>query len=69
MAPRRIAGLNICEAARDGAALALFPKAELGDQVGVALRVFAAEIIEQRTALVDHHQQAAARMIVLRVGS
>src|SRR6478672_10910438 len=48
--------------------LGLFPKAELGDQAGVALLVLAAEVIEQRTALVDHHQKAAARMVVLRMG-
>src|SRR6476620_8954795 len=36
----------------------LLTKAELGDQVGVARLVLAAEVIQQRAALVDHHQQA-----------
>ena len=30
--------------------------------------ILALEKIEQRAALVDHHQKAAARMIILRVG-
>ena len=51
-----------------GAAFGLLAKTELRDQIGVALVIFALEKIEQRAALVDHHQQAAARMIVLRVG-
>ena len=45
----------------------LLAEAELRDQVRVTLRVLATEIIEERAALVDHHEQAAARMVVLRV--
>ena len=54
--------------APEGPLQALLTKSELGDQVGVALLVLRFEIIEQAAALVDHHQQAAARMVVLRVG-
>jgi hypothetical protein len=46
----------------------LFAKAELADEAGVAVLILAAEVIEQRTALVDQHQQAAPRVIVFRVG-
>src|SRR6185295_19912421 len=49
------------------APLRLFPEAELGDEIGVPSLVFAAQIIEQRTALVDHHQQPAPAMVVLGV--
>src|SRR5215208_6192804 len=45
----------------------LLAKSELRDEVGVALLVLAAEIIQQRTTLVHQHQKAAARMVVLRV--
>ena len=45
----------------------LLTETELRDEIGVALRIFLAEIIEQRTALVDHHQEAATRMVVLRM--
>ena len=58
----------ICEAAPRGRRLRLLAKTELRDEIGVALRILAAEVIEQRAALVDHHQQAAARMVVLGVG-
>src|SRR4051794_33171184 len=46
----------------------LFAKTELRDEIDVALLVFFAEIIQQGATLVDQHQQAATRMIVLRVG-
>src|SRR4051812_4699781 len=49
---------------REGA-LSSLAKAELRDEVGVALRIFLAEVIEQRPALVDHHQEAAPAMVVL----
>src|SRR6478736_6562147 len=45
----------------------LLTQTQLLDQVVVALDVFLLEIGEQRTALVDHHQEAAARMVVLVV--
>src|SRR5690606_24274908 len=45
----------------------LLAKAELRDERAIACLVLALEIIEQRAALVDQHQQAAARMIVLGV--
>ena len=57
----------MCKGRRAGAP-SLFAKTELRDEIGVTLFVLAPEIIEQRTALVDQHQQAAARMVVLRVG-
>src|ERR1700761_7831780 len=44
---------------------ASFAKPELRDQSGVASAVLFLEIIEQRSPVVDHHQQPAARMIVL----
>src|SRR3546814_3047294 len=51
-----------------GAALViLFPKPELGDEVGVAAFILFAQIVEQTATLVDHHQQAAAAVIVLCV--
>src|SRR5688572_4958414 len=65
--PRRIAGLNICEAARNGAAPELLAEAELRDEIDVTLLVLLEEVVEKRTALVHHHQQAAAAMVVLRV--
>src|SRR3954449_7373316 len=46
----------------------LLAKAKLGDEAGVAVLVLAAEIIQQRAALVDQHQKTAARMVVLGVG-
>src|SRR5690606_15758986 len=45
----------------------LLAQTQLLDQGVVALHVLALEIIKQRTALVDHGQQAAARMVVLVV--
>src|SRR6185369_7547088 len=65
-APRRIAGLQISETAHDGP-LPLLAKAELRNEIGVARLVLAPEIIQQGAALVDQHQDAAARVIVLRV--
>jgi hypothetical protein len=47
--------------------ISLLAEAQLRDQVTVAGRVFALEVIEQRAALVDQHQKAAARVVVLRV--
>ena len=52
---------------RSGRSASYFLKAELGDQVEVTLLILATEIVEERAALVDQHQQAAAAMIVLRV--
>src|SRR3546814_21010588 len=40
----------------------------LRDQVQIALTIGGPEIVQQRATLVDEHQQAAARMVVLRVG-
>src|SRR2546428_11334183 len=37
------------------------------DQVRVALRVFAFEVVEQAAAFADEHQQPAARMMILGV--
>src|SRR5436190_24142639 len=45
----------------------LFPQTQLLNQGVVALDVDLLEVGEQRTALVDHHQEAAARMVVLVV--
>src|SRR5205085_3492664 len=45
----------------------LLAKTELRDEIGVTLFVFLTQVIEKRTALVDQHQEAAARMVVLRV--
>ena len=66
--PAELRGVRKGKGAAMGALVKLFAEAELGDQVAVAGNVFALEIIKQRTALVDHHEQAAALMIVLRVG-
>ena len=52
------------EAGRTFASLA---KPELRDQRQIAVAIRLAQVIEQRAALVDHHQQAAARMVVLRM--
>src|SRR4029453_1082534 len=46
----------------------LFAKPELRDQRVVALDILLLEVVEQAAALVDHLQQAAARMVVLVVG-
>src|SRR6202007_2831042 len=45
----------------------LFAKTQLRDEIRVALTILVTEIVEQRPTLVDHHQQPAARMIVLLV--
>ena len=45
----------------------LLAKTELRDEISVPLTVLVTEIVEQRPTLVDHHQQPAARMIVLLV--
>src|SRR4029079_16381784 len=45
--------------------LQLLAKSELRDEIGVARLVVAAEIIQQRAALVDEPQEAAPRMAVL----
>src|SRR5690606_17510735 len=52
-----------------GAAFAklLLSQTQLLDQSVVPLDILLLEICEQATALVDHHQQAAARMVVLVV--
>src|SRR5438046_450964 len=52
----------------DWAASKLLTKTQFCDQVGVARLVLLTEIVEERAALVDQHQQAAARVVVLRVG-
>src|SRR5579884_1438326 len=44
-----------------------FAKAELRNQIGVALLVLATEIVEERPALVDQHQKSATGVIVLRM--
>src|SRR5689334_13437629 len=67
-APRRIAGLLDKRNGPRWGRLPLLAKAELRDEIGVARLVLAAQIIQQRTALVDEHQEAASRVIVLRVG-
>src|SRR3546814_8992293 len=54
--------------AEAGRTFASFPKPELRDQVQIALTIGGPEIVQQRATLVDEHQQAAARMVVLRVG-
>src|SRR5436190_9515536 len=45
----------------------LLPETQLLDQAVVALDVLRLEVREQAAALVDHRQQAAARMVVLVV--
>ena len=45
----------------------LLAEAELGDERQITVTVLLAEIVEQRTTLVDHHQQAAAGVVVLGV--
>src|SRR3546814_1982790 len=52
--------------AEAGRTFASFPKPELRDQVQIALTIGGPEIVQQRATLVDEHQQAAARMVVLR---
>src|SRR5438128_8126305 len=42
-------------------------QAELGDEGAVAVDVGALEVAEQAPALADHHQQPAARVVVLAV--
>ena len=46
----------------------LLAETQLLDQREIAVAVLVAEIVEQRAPLVDHHQQPAARMVVLLVG-
>src|SRR6476660_30723 len=46
---------------------ALLPDVQTLDQVGIPLRVFVFEVVEQPTALADQHQQPAARVMILRV--
>src|SRR5690349_10811528 len=45
----------------------LLPETQLPDQVEITLLVLAAEIIQQRAALVDQHQKAAPAVVVLGV--
>ena len=45
----------------------LLAKAKLRDEIGITLTILVTEIVEQRPALVDHHQEAAPAMIVLGV--
>src|SRR3546814_6698043 len=66
-APASARAQTITKRAPEGA-LCLFPKPELRDQVQIALTIGCPEIVQQRATLVDEHQQAAARMVVLRVG-
>ena len=53
--------------AEAGRTITSLAQAELGDEAGVARLVLLLEIVEQRATLVDHHQEAAARVIVLVV--
>ena len=53
--------------AEAGRTIASLAKPELRDELGVALVIFALEEIEQRTALVDEHEQAASGVVVLGV--
>ena len=66
--PAELRGVRKGKGAAVGALVKLFAEAELGDQVAIAGDVLPLEIVEQRTALVDHHEKTAARVIVLRVG-
>ena len=45
----------------------LFPQAEPGDDVAIALCVFFAHVLEQRRSCGDHFEQAATRGMVLAV--
>src|ERR1700719_753073 len=47
---------------------ALLPDVQPLDQIGVTLRVFRLEVVEQPASAADEHQQAPARMMILRVG-
>src|SRR5262249_22038406 len=40
---------------------------ELGDDCGVAVAIMLAQVVEQARPLADHHEQAAARRVVLLV--
>src|SRR5690606_28924713 len=42
----------------------LFPETKVFNQLCIASRIFFAEIVQQRTALVHHHQKSAARMVI-----
>ena len=53
--------------AEAGRMIGSLAKTELRDECGVALVIFLADVIQQGAALVDHHQEPAAGMIVLRV--
>src|SRR5262249_21397886 len=46
---------------------ALFAQAERFDQLAIAIEALALEVLEQRTALADHLEQAAAAVVVLVV--
>jgi len=46
----------------------LAAEAQAGDQRVITRLVLALHIVEQATALADHHEEAAARMEILRVG-
>src|SRR4029078_5568084 len=46
----------------------LLPDPELADELWVALRVLLLQVVEQASALPDQLQQAAARVVILRVG-
>src|SRR3546814_9654625 len=43
----------------------LLAQAQLGDEVGVARPILLLQVIQQRTALVDQHQQAATAVVIL----
>src|SRR5712692_4490060 len=46
----------------------LLPDVQPLDQIGVALRVFRLEVVEQPASAADQHQQATARVMIFRVG-
>src|SRR3546814_5058566 len=65
---RRTALCPGCKTAHFRGPSALLAKTQLRDKFVISVRILALEIIKQAAALVDQHQQAAARVIVLRVG-
>src|SRR4030095_15212199 len=46
----------------------LLPNTEPLDQLGVAIRIFALQVVQQASPLTDQLQKAAARVMILRVG-
>ena len=46
----------------------LLADAQAADQIGIALRILALQIVQQAAALPDQFEEASARVMIFRVG-